>query len=163
MRFEPGTFLPAGYVVKINSWENDGDDSLDVYHFGCNSHDIQFFELVRPIFRSKNSNVAGYGNDNYNAYMAESLFELLIENPSLAKPFEKYLGLRTDMYDIESGDYTNSFNHSVFYDNVVKNITSSPVQYYDDFIRVVDHMEIYLNPSDYTVPDLCMTKIKEIK
>ncbi|AWH14984.1 hypothetical protein [Aeromonas phage 50AhydR13PP] len=52
MKFAPGAVIPEGYVIKITSWENDGDDYDDVIHTGRPMKDIEFFEKIKPIFSS---------------------------------------------------------------------------------------------------------------
>ncbi|UOX40515.1 hypothetical protein UGMREWDR_CDS0209 [Aeromonas phage GomatiRiver_11] len=163
MKFAPGTVIPEGYVIKITSWENDGDDYADILHTGRPMKDIEFFEKIKPIFKSRhNSKRRGYGNGDYNPEMAADLFEIFVENTHLSAQFKHYLGLTPDMYDSIDGDYTNSFNHDDFCEMVKENITGCAKQYDFDFIRVVEAIKIEYNRSEYVVPELQLVKIKDI-
>lgn len=163
MKFAPGTVIPEGYVIKITSWENDGDDYDDVIHTGRPMKDIEFFEKIKPIFSScHDGKNKGYGNRDYNPGMAADLFEIFVENMHLSLQFKHYLGLTPDMYDPLDGDYTNSFSHDNFCKMVKENITGYAKQYDFDFIREVESIEIEYNPSEYVVPELHLVKIKVI-
>lgn len=163
MQFKPGTIIHAGYLFKITSWENDGDDHKDIFHFGRPLKDIEFFEKIKPVFESRhNSRQCGYGNGDYNPEMAADLLLILYENMHLCLQFEYYLGLIPEMYNLETGDYTNVFNHEDFCEKVQENITEYPTQYDRDFIRVVESIEVSFNPSEFVIPELQLVKIKDI-
>lgn len=162
MKFNPGTVIPAGYIVKITTWENDGDYYKDKYHFGCTMADVNFFGLIKPYFGSHNSNKKNYGNDDYDVGMAETFFELLEKHPNFAQQFSKFMGIDSTMYDFEDGDYTNSFSHSNFCEFIQENFTNYSTDSYDhDFIRVIETVEVYHSKTEYVVPELPLTKIKE--
>lgn len=163
MKFAPGTFIPKGYVIELVTWENDGDNYKTRYHFGCDELDIQFFELIKPYFIShhdRRNSIRRYGNSEYDAEMAVDFIELLNQFCHLEKSFDKFLGLRLSMYDFEKDDYTSDFSHELFCDKVIKNITDYPIEYCQDFIRVLESVEIYHNANDYVVPELPLTKIR---
>ncbi|QBX32819.1 hypothetical protein Asfd1_193 [Aeromonas phage Asfd_1] len=162
MQFAPGTVIPEGYIFKITTWENDGDDYDDIIHVGRPMKDIEFFEKIKPIFKSRHGKYKGYGNNDYNPEMAADLFEIFAENMHLAAQFEYYLGLTPNMYDTGDEDYTNLFNHEDFCEMVQENITGYAKQYDCDFIRVVESIEVQYNPSEYVVPELQLVKIKDI-
>lgn len=164
MKFNPGTVIPAGYIVKITTWENDGDYYKDKYHFGLTQSDVQFFELVKPYFDSRHNGGKhrSYGNGEYSPYMAETFFELMGENLEFSEQFKKFMGLDSTMYDPEDGDYTNSFSHDKFCEHIQENFTNYSTDSYDaDFIRVIETVEVYHSENEYVVPELPLTKIKE--
>ncbi|AAQ81446.1 hypothetical protein [Aeromonas phage SW69-9] len=159
-KFTPGTIIPAGYVIAIETWENDGDDYKTHFHFGCSEADTTFFALVKPLFESRHSKGNHYGNSSWSESIAVELVEILIDNPGLEPQFKKFLDLSADVYDKETEEFDSGFDIDDLRDNVIDHISNYAVGYGSDFIRVVETIEVYYNPTEYVVPKLPLTFVE---
>ena len=151
MNFKPGEVIPYGFIVEIESWENDGDHYDTIVHTGLTPNDVEFFKLVEPLFNSKNSNKnPGYGNSDFDESMVVDLWELMNENPWSEKEFEKYTGITKSTVDPDSYEVTCVDN---IRSKIMNNITCHSVDYDYDFIRVVEAVSIWYNREEVKIPE----------
>ena len=99
-----------GYMLRITSWENDGDDYRTVEHQGLTLEEVKFYVEVANLFKSCNDwKKPGFGNSDEPDN--ETVFTAVIEIAS--------------KYNLEKLLYSSLDD---IYSWVVDKILGSPVQ-----------------------------------
>lgn len=45
--------IPQGYVIKVTTWENDGDNYMTVEKSGLSATDVKFYIMICNMFRAE--------------------------------------------------------------------------------------------------------------
>ncbi|QAY01404.1 hypothetical protein ASwh1_345 [Aeromonas phage Aswh_1] len=147
-----GTVIPRGYVVGIESWENDGDNYGTIHHTGLTSDDVEFFKLIRPLFNSRHDwQEPGHGNSEFDDSLVIELVDILEKNFQYSSQFSRFLSI--DIYSIDENEEVP--NREKIKSCIIKNITGRAVDYdYYEFIRVVESIHIWWNSEEYQVQEI---------
>lgn len=152
--FKPGQHIPAGLLVQITSWENDGDDyrTEDLYNFP--EKHINELLTVLQWFSAKESDL---GNQEVHIeVLAERLINAYHEG-SLSKEFiQSYFKLpslpREDALEEEFNAFYDAVNSNIL-DDFYK-FLSYPVQYDYGHCRCVSNVSIRRIEEDIIIPEL---------
>ena len=158
-----GKTYPAGYAVKISSWENDGDHSEQTFLFGLSKEKVNFYQAFLEHFDCHHSS-SRLGNEDYNPYTAFSVIERLYDSHQEAiqeefKDFDMNLIIDEERLD---GIDTTAEIHADFFDSLYQLITDllgDPVDYDPPFVRVFDGIEVYYLPNEIKIPPLKKVKV----
>lgn len=147
MTYNTGDVIKKGFVVDIQSWENDGDDYKNLVTTGLTKAQADFLALIARAFISKNGSrinrsASGFGNDEMHSgvvdFLVETVDSLVDERDSVLERF--------DLVDYKNMDQDEWLDFLYIY------ITDSPEQYDCDFCRVVETITIKELPEDFVVP-----------
>lgn len=103
---------PAGYKMEIQAWENDGDHTTNIAHWGLNYADVTFLIELLSLY-SRESN---YGNiyewdfedEDYKSYIFE-VTRILKQHSGLTKLIPDDLNF-DDAEDVD--EFINDFTYS---------------------------------------------------
>ena len=152
--FKPGQHIPAGYLIQVRSWENDGDDYRTENIYAVQPDHVNQFLRVLQWFEAKEDDL---GNEEMHyIVLAERLLNEYHEG-TLTKDFiEKYFTLpeliREDALEEEFEAFYDAVPDDIFDDFYV--FLSEPVQYDYGFCRNVEKVEVILIEEDIIIPVL---------
>lgn len=127
----PNLIIPAGYYLKVTTWENDGDYYATNELMGLTATDAQFYVKLVQKFKSRNNRSSpGLGNQhNSDAVLREVVDKLLAK------------------YSDVSPDVRVKFKSEDLFSDALEEILGSPTDYehesYGSFCRVVESFELY--------------------
>lgn len=152
-----GQTIKSGYIVKVTAWENDADDYSYTVINGLTEKEVSFYKEWLPGYISCSS--GGMGNDNFNFIKAMTHLHSLRDK--YMEEIDSQLDI--DLYDVDSIELALEDKNFVEYNkellyNAIEGILGRPVQYYGDFVRVFDGMDVYLLKEDVVIP-----KLKKVK
>ncbi|AFC21922.1 hypothetical protein GAP32_464 [Cronobacter phage vB_CsaM_GAP32] len=155
MKVETGTVIKKGFIVEIESWENDADNYGTVITSGLTKVEADFLVTIARAFVSKNGSyknrsASGFGNDEINTRVITFLVKTICElnEESKASVLERFS--LTNYEEFDKGDWISFLNDFV---------TGDPVEYDWDFCRVVETITVKYLENDFVVPHI---DIKEI-
>lgn len=148
MNFLPGDVIKKGFVVDIESWENDGDDYKNLVTTGLTKAQADFLVVVARAFVSRNGSYTnrdarGFGNDEIN----EDVVEFLVQTADALVDERDSVLERFDLVDYKDMDQEE------WLDFLYGFITDSPEQYDWEFCRVVETITIKELAEDFVVPE----------
>lgn len=152
--FKPGQRIPAGYLIQVRSWENDGDDYRTETICEVQPEHVNQILRVLQWFEAKEDDL---GNETVHCIvLAERLLNEYHEG-TLTKDFiEKYFALpeliREDALDEEYDAFYDAVPDDIFDDFYV--FLSHPVQYDYGFCRNVEMVDVLLIKEDIIIPVL---------
>lgn len=152
-----GQTIKSGYIVKVTAWENDADDYSYTVINGLTEKEVSFYKEWLPGYISCSS--GGMGNDNFNFIKAITHLHSLRDK--YMEEIDSQLDI--DLYDVDSIELALEDKNFVEYNkellyNAIEGILGRPVQYYGDFVRVFDGLNVYLLKEDVIIP-----KLKKVK
>ncbi len=152
-----GQTIKSGYIVKVTAWENDADDYSYTVINGLTEKEVSFYKEWLPGYISCSS--GGMGNDNFNFIKAITHLHSLRDK--YMEEIDSQLDI--DLYDVDSIELALEDKNFVEYNkellyNAIEGILGQPVQYYGDFVRVFDGLDVYLLKEDVVIP-----KLKKVK
>ena len=152
-----GQTIKSGYIVKVTAWENDADDYSYTVINGLTEKEVSFYKEWLPGYISCSS--GGMGNDNFNFIKAITHLHSLRDK--YMEEIDSQLDI--DLYDVDSIELALEDKNFVEYNkellyNAIEGILGRPVQYYGDFVRVFDGLDVYLLKEDVIIP-----KLKKVK
>lgn len=149
-----GDVIPKGYVVEIESWENDADDFRTEMLTGLSLNDVMFLKVLLPQFNSKNArNNNGYGNSDISEYeIMQALYDC---GEEFKVEIENFFDITyKEVAEYIDGDQDYEDDPDVFemlYENLC-GLISYPVQYDHGFCRVFESMNVYMIDEEITIP-----------
>jgi hypothetical protein len=121
--------LPAGYLVRVTSWENDADNYKTVERAGLSESDARFFIRAAQLFRSVNRHEFGdaprFGNADIrgdrpgranDAGLPDALEALVREHKAVFGSVPQYWDTDTWKNEAQHAEYRVDYTHEVFYD-----------------------------------------------
>ena len=152
-----GQTIKSGYIVKVTAWENAADDYSYTVINGLTEKEVSFYKEWLPGYISCSS--GGMGNDNFNFIKAITHLHSLRDK--YMEEIDSQLDI--DLYDVDSIELALEDKNFVEYNkellyNAIEGILGQPVQYYGDFVRVFDGLDVYLLKEDVVIP-----KLKKVK
>jgi hypothetical protein len=152
-----GQTIKSGYIVKVTAWENDADDYSYTVINGLTEKEVSFYKEWLTGYISCSS--GGMGNDNFNFIKAITHLHSLRDK--YMEEIDSQLDI--DLYDVDSIELALEDKNFVEYNkellyNAIEGILGRPVQYYGDFVRVFDGLDVYLLKEDVVIP-----KLKKVK
>lgn len=155
VKVETGTAIPKGFIVEIESWENDGDHYGTVMNTGLTKEQADFLVKIARAFVSKNGSytnrsASGFGNDEISfsviTFLVKTICELQEES---SKSVLERFGL-TKYFEFDKGDWISFLNEYV---------TGDSVEYDWGFCRVVETIKVSYLSEDFVVPDIKLQQI----
>lgn len=142
MQFKAGDIVPTGYVIELQSWENDADYYSTQTFFGLSKEEVEYLKMIGKLFKSSCNHSGSHGNADYTDALAVDVVEL-------SHLFENGEQLLKDWFDIsyadvsiEDGDITGTFEEDKFMDSV-RDLLGEAVSYNYDFVRVLESIAVY--------------------
>jgi hypothetical protein len=126
--------IPAGYIVSITTYENDGDNYRTDDYFGLTKEEVNFYKWIISFF---NRNSSTFGNTEVDLDKIESIknqFEPS-EFPTFAKLLDEYLS------EFSNNSTTEEIQ---WFDNWVSSIVDTWFDY--NYYRKVDSVQVLWNP-----------------
>ena len=120
---------PAGYQIRVETWENDGDDYETNIISGLTYDDVKFYKELVMCFTSCNNPRTGGGmgnEDQSKQTLSELLNEVLEDHPKISDALREVI--EKSMDDI----------YGFFY-----KFLNWPVQYEYGFCRVVEDFKVF--------------------
>jgi hypothetical protein len=137
---------PAGYQIRVTTWENDGDDYETNIISGLTYEDAKFYQELSNLFTSRNNPKlgGGMGNEDQDAEGLKIALEEVLENhPKISD------NLKLEIEDAKSED---DAIYAFFYE-----FLNDPVQYDYGFCRVAESFKVFYLPDailiEYDEPD----------
>lgn len=166
-----GTTIPKGYLVKIVSWENDGDYYKTNVIGALTENGARYTVEFANKFKSRNARYnRGLGNGPVSAHEILGIMkELYAKYPKeVANDSVEYLELEIPFYlDKEKFDEWIDENVNDELDDTVKEYISgfigSTVDECSDYVRVCESTTIYYLESDVVVPPLKEVLLCQLK
>lgn len=156
MLIQKAVNIKAGYVVEIESWENDADDYYTIRHTGLTAKDVEFFRLVCPYMAHGTT----YSNENFGEGLAYLLWELVRDNIHLSDEFKKWIDVDIDTFN-EEEEIDDGIMYDIRY-KIQENITADPVNYDTDFIRVVSSLYVAHIEEDIVIPEVSIQGVETV-
>lgn len=151
--------FPSGYVLQVNSWENDGDQNLQEMLYGLTKEQVKFYIDLLPYLESSCNNVGCLGNENYNKY---STFDVLMKlYPKHSEVIQSlFPGYKIQKMFISYEDEELNLDKPIygqFVDQMYQLLTSlvsDGVEYEGQFIRVYDGHKVFFLKEEIIIPAL---------
>lgn len=142
MSFELGDTIPKGFLIKVTTWENDGDDYKTEVCTGLNRAQAIFLYKLAEVFGSNGS----LGNEDFSVHkIAPKIIELMNESED-PESIEEYMGFSIR----EAKDFEPFFDHVLSF--LKETILSYPVSYDYDFCRVVERIDVFFIEEEIKIP-----------
>jgi len=134
--FNPNRTIPAGYQLRVQSWENDGDH----YHIktlsGLTREDIAFYVELACLFGTNyDKQYAGFGNQSVSVEkLAVAVREVASRHPNVSEHYKQWL----------------TRDPRCLHRDLRATILGETHDYYDDeeFCRAVDDIRVFFFPED---------------
>lgn len=148
MLVETGSIIPKGYMVKITSWENDGDDYRTVVSSGLTLEQAHFLKELAEKFDS-----SLFGNKEYDSQIVSIMKELAADK---GDELEDLIGF--DINEIEEPEfgYKDIEVLHFLYDHILH----EPIGYESWFCRAVEYIEVFHLDTDFVVPSFEPEKVE---
>lgn len=130
--------IPAGYQIHFITWENDGDAYATKILSGLNEADAKFFYDLASNFKSRNSDIKGYGNGEVDDNVLKDIFKNTLEkHPLLSTGFKDEINECID-------DEENGWLYLFLCDNILDQ-PHEEIYWtdYNNFCRVVERIQVY--------------------
>lgn len=151
MNIKFGQVIPKGYVLEIETWENDGDNYKTQTVFGVEEQEIQQYKYILELFCGLHcDNRSKCGNTEWD--LVKDFVIAHIES------------------GVKSGQLTPEFiNKALCIENLVEGVDDdqefelmyslqellgNPVEYDNDFIRVISYVKLYIIEEEIQIPDI---------
>lgn len=96
--------IKPGYMLQIETWENDRDNYNTVTFTGLNKDEVEFYIRVASLFYSVNSKYQGFGNTS------DEDEEIANEIDSIIEEFKNNKSIPIDWLDTEDEYYVDCLN-----------------------------------------------------
>lgn len=148
--------FPSGYVLQVDSWENDGDQNLQEMLYGLTLEEVKFYIDFLPYLESCHNSVKGMGNEDFNSYKTFSvLMDLYPKHKEVIsslfpgyKMEEMYQDEEVDLYKPIYGQLISQLY------SLITSLVSDPVEYEGCFVRVYDGHKVFFLKEDVVIPAL---------
>ena len=154
MQIETGTVIPAGYLVKVTTWENDGDDYDTCLVSGLTEQEKDFLVYIIPLFKSAHvfpGEVAGYGNEDATFALMAGVVEIAEANGTQAQ-VQRFFNMSCEeiieYIDDDCEDAIDDFMQEA------QAFLSIPMSYDDTFVRVVETVEVVYLDKEIVFPTI---------
>lgn len=150
MEIKFGQTIPKGYVIEIETGENDGDNYKTQTIFGVEEQEIQQYKYILELFQGSHCNNRNKcGNSEWD--VVKDLVIAHIES------------------GVKSGQLTSEFiNKTLCIENLVEGgndqefellcslqeLLGEPVEYDSDFMRVVSWVKLYIIEEEIQIPNV---------
>lgn len=150
--------FPAGYVLQVDSWENDGDHSLLEMSYGLTLDQVKFYIAFL-------NSLEGLENNDYEPYSVfavlaklHPLHRQVIDNLFVEYHFERLIiSYNNGNLELEKLKYGSIIDR--MYD-LITSLLGDPVEYEGRFVRVYDGHKVFLLKEEVVIPALKEVNIK---
>ena len=154
MEIKFGQTIPKGYVIEIETWENDGDNYKTQTIFGVEEQEIQQYKYILELFQGSHCNNRDKcGNSEWDKVQDLIIvhIESGVKSGQLTPEFlDKVLGIENLETLIEEGDDKQEFELLCS----LQELLGEPVEYDSDFMRVVSWVKLYIIEEEIQIPNI---------
>lgn len=137
MKVMSGCKFKKGFMIAIESWENDGDHYSTQIIDGLTQQEVRQMTYVMPFFKSSCNNKGCFGNRDFCMFSLEEFLMNAVDEGTLTLGFIDKFFFEDGHPDLEK----------------VLDLLGYPVEYDYDFVRVFDNLTIYHLPEDVEIPE----------
>ena len=154
MNIKFGQTIPKGYVIEIETLENDGDNYKTQTIFGVEEQEIQQYKYILELFQGSHCNNRDKcGNSEWDKVQDLIIvhIESGVKSGQLTPEFlDKVLGIENLETLIEEGDDKQEFELLCS----LQELLGEPVEYDSDFMRVVSWVKLYIIEEEIQIPNI---------
>lgn len=149
-----GQTVPKGYLVAIQSSENDGDYTNTISHNGLTKLEADVLIALFPLFKSRNRKRTQFGNTESHDFCMDDLLELAKEKmQDLNKnDVDNFIGcaiMNTDFNECSEKEYDE------IGESLIDFVKDKMLGYSDFYLfRYVDKIDVYYLPNDVIIPSV---------
>ena len=136
--------IPAGYWLRIMTWENDGDNYQTQDIYGLTDSDVLFYIDLASKFTSR--------NDNDNPGLGNSFVPIQSIIKAVKDSLKKFPGISEDHKDFWKSSFSNQDEDECLLEHLYEFILGFPGEgYYSEnpnFCRVFDRVEVFRIPNE---------------
>lgn len=152
MNIKFGQTIPKGYVLEIETWENDGDNYKTQTVFGVEEQEIQQYKYILELFhgsRCNNRNKCGNSEWDVVKYLVIARIESGVKSGQLTYEFlDKVLGIQ----DLEA--LLNDDEEEYYLNEALTELLGVACEYDGDFMRVISYVKLYIIEEDIVIPSV---------
>lgn len=152
MNIKFGQVIPKGYVLEIETWENDGDNYKTQTVFGVEEHEISQYKFILGLFKGSHCNnrsKCGNGDWDIVKHLVIAHIESGAKSGQLTPEFlDKVLGIP----DLET--LLNDDEEEYYLNEALTELLGIACEYDGDFMRVVEQVKLYIIEEEIQIPDV---------
>lgn len=157
--------FPSGYVLQVDSWENDGDQSLQEMLYGLTLEEVKFYVAFLPYLESCHSDVKGMGNEEYSSYQTFSvIMDLYPKHKEVISSLfpgynfkHMYSEHKKEEVELDKPIYGQLIDQMY---ELITSLVSDPVEYEGQFVRVYNGHKVFFLKEEIIIPALKEVRIK---
>ncbi|AIZ01924.1 hypothetical protein VR5_137 [Escherichia phage vb_EcoM-VR5] len=148
MEIKFGQTIPKGYVIEIETWENDGDNYKTQTIFGVEEQEIQQYKYILELFQGShcnNRNKCGNSEWDVVKHLIIAHIESGVKSGQLTPDF---INKTLCIENLVDGDNGQEFELMCS----LQELLGEPVEYDSDFMRVVSWVKLYIIEEEIQIP-----------
>ncbi|AIZ02495.1 hypothetical protein AVV67_gp293 [Escherichia phage vB_EcoM_VR25] len=153
MNIKFGQTIPKGYVIEIETWENDGDNYKTQTIFGVEEQEIQQYKYILELFQGSHCNYPDKcGNSEWDVVkdLVIAHIESGVKSGQLTSEFINKTLCIENLENLVEGDNDQEFE--LLYS--LQELLGEPVEYDSDFMRVVSWVKLYIIEEEIQIPNV---------
>lgn len=150
MNIKFGQTIPKGYVIEIETLENDGDNYKTQTIFGVEEQEIQQYKYILELFQGSHCNNRNKcGNSEWD--IVKDLIIAHIESGVKSGQLTpEFINKTLCIENLVEGDNDQEFELLCS----LQELLGEPVEYDSDFIRVVSWVKLYIIEEEIQIPNV---------
>lgn len=152
MNIKFGQIIPKGYVLEIETWENDGDNYKTQTIFGVEEHEIQQYKYVLELFHGSHCNNRNKcGNEDWDVvkHLVIAHIDSGVKSGQLTPEFlDKVLGIQ----DLEA--LLNDDEEAYYLNEALTELLGMACEYGGDFMRVISYVKLHIVEEEIQIPSV---------
>ena len=152
MNIKFGQTIPKGYVIEIETWENDGDNYKTQTVFGVEEQEIQQYKYILELFHGShcnNRNKCGNSEWDVVKHLVIDHIASGVKSGQLTHEFlSKVLGVE-DLDALLNGD-----DEEYYLNEALTELLGMACEYDGDFMRVISYVNLYIIEEEIQIPSV---------
>ena len=153
MNIKFGQTIPKGYVIEIETWENDGDNYKTQTIFGVEEQEIQQYKYILELFQGSHCNNRNKcGNSEWDVVkdLVIAHIESGVKSGQLTPEFINKTLCIKNLENLVDDDNGQEFELMCS----LQELLGDPVEYDSDFMRVVSWVKLYIIEEEIQIPNV---------
>ena len=153
MNIKFGQTISKGYVIEIETWENDGDNYKTQTIFGVEEQEIQQYKYILELFQGSHCNNRNKcGNSEWNVVkdLVITHIESGAKSGQLTPEFISKTLCIENLENLVEGDNDQEFELLCS----LQELLGEPVECDSDFMRVVSWVKLYIIKEEIQIPNV---------
>ena len=153
MEIKFGQTIPKGYVIEIETGENDGDNYKTQTIFGVEEQEIQQYKYILELFQGSHCNNRNKcGNSEWDVVkdLVIAHIESGVKSGQLTSEFINKTLCIENLENLVEGGNDQEFELLCS----LQELLGEPVEYDSDFMRVVSWVKLYIIEEEIQIPNV---------